>query len=118
MFCPFLLTKKYFVYKVCCDPISEYGTGEEVDKKLSDKNILNTIYEGFNIYKKAGGAPSIKQIENEKELRPVDKVIIIRLAALLNLDEQQSKEIVKAFQKTKGKGYKKKFWTFPRIIFF
>ena len=75
----------------------------KVDKILAEKSMSKAIADGLKVYKKGGGSPSIERIENEKDLSSVDKVTIIRLAALLNLDEQQSKEIVKSYEAGKGR---------------
>ena len=82
--------------------VLEYGSAAQVDKILTNKEVINSIQEGFKVYKTTGGSPSIKRIEDEKDLSSVDKLTIIRLSALLNLDEHQSKQIVKSFDKAKG----------------
>ena len=68
----------------------EYGSTGQVEKILTNREVQNALQTGLKSYKKAGGSPSIKRIEDEKDLSSVDKLTIIRLSALLNLDEDQS----------------------------
>ena len=76
----------------------EYGSTAQVEKILTNRDVQTAIQSGLKIYKKAGGSPSIKRIEDEKELSAVDKLTIIRLSALLNLDEDQSKYLVQSYE--------------------
>ena len=75
----------------------EYSSKEKVESLLRDSGYLKALREGLSIFKSAGGAPAIEQIENDKNISATDKVLITRFSALMNLDEQQAKSTTEAF---------------------